>query len=212
MKFFAALLVLWAAVLPAEDEVSTQWNRALQDIQKAKTALSTEAKKWKKRMSLDSTAQNNPEYLKHLVRNEFYKLTEPYSMVPVVKPEALIDKIGDSNWVWVDVRQPEEQSVSTLSGALAPQDFAVRYRNPKHLAGKKVLVFDTIGYRSAVYGAQLLKMGISVSVLEGGLLAWTHAGGGLVSLSADSVSSPTQNLHIYDPERNWIHPDYTAVW
>jgi rhodanese-related sulfurtransferase len=115
-----------------------------------------------------------------------------------IDAEAAIELLSDPGVVFVDVRNPKEQAVSMIPGAITDTQFMDQldqYRD------KRVIAYCTISYRSGKLAAKLQKKGISVTNLKGGLLGWVHAGGPLVQ-----DNQPVQTLHVYG--RKWdLAPD-----
>jgi sodium/bile acid cotransporter 7 len=119
--------------------------------------------------------------------------------------------LEDTNLVLLDIRQPEEQAVSMLPHAMTLREFAERFRKgiPK---GKRIVVYCTIGYRSGKYAMELAGQGIRAENLEGGVLAWSHAGGPFQVKNDAGLVTPTRRVHVFDKGWNFLHPDYEAVW
>ncbi len=144
------------------------------------------------------------------VAQEYVKATQGIN-VPTLKADSLKSQLGDTNLILIDVRQPNEQIVSMLPGALTPYEFAQRFKTG-FPAGKRVVTYCTIGHRSGEYAEELQVKGVPVQNLEGGILAWTHAGGKLTRDSG-GVRVPTKKVHVYSQDmKEWIALDYTAVW
>jgi len=97
--------------------------------------------------------------------------------------------------VFIDVREPGERAVSTIPGALTPGDYqAALAADPARFAGKIAVAYCTISYRSGVLGEEWRTGGgPAVRNLEGGLLAWLHAGGPL----AAPDGSATDAVHVF---------------
>ena len=98
-----------------------------------------------------------------------------------------------------------------LPGAITPYALAQKCKGgfPK---GKRVVVYCTIGQRSGEYAQQLKAKDVPVQNLEGGILAWTHAGGTLFRDSS-GVKVKTKKVHVFDASmQKWIAVDYEAVW
>jgi rhodanese-related sulfurtransferase len=129
---------------------------------------------------------------------------------PIIKAAELKAILEDSNLVLIDVRKPREQEVSMLPHALTTTGFAEKFRHgiPKE---KRLVVYCTIGYRSGKYAEELAKQGIKAENLEGGVLAWSFAGGKFLVRDAKGEWSETNRIHVYDPEWNIVHPDYVGV-
>jgi len=144
------------------------------------------------------------------VREEYLKETVAIH-VPTIKADSLKAHLSDTNLILVDVRQPNEQIVSMLPGAMTPYELAQKVKGgfPK---GKRVVVYCTIGRRSGEYAEQLVSKGVPVQNLEGGILAWTHAGG-MLFRDSSGVKVETKKVHVFDlTMQKWIALDYEAVW
>lgn len=111
---------------------------------------------------------------------------------------------GGGPVVLVDVRQPEEQEVSMLPGAIRQSDFEARQ---DEFSDATVVTYCTAGYRSGLYAKQLLAAGFEVKNLAGSVLAWTHSGRTLVHDGEE-----TRRVHTYGPDWNLVAEGYEAVW
>lgn len=108
--------------------------------------------------------------------------------------------------VLVDVRSPQERSVSKIPGAIAPEEFEsnlARYSNSETV----VVAYCTIGYRSGKYAQKLRRQGINILNLEGSLLAWSHIQGELV----DDKES-TKKVHVFSRQWQLTANNYQPVW
>jgi rhodanese-related sulfurtransferase len=144
------------------------------------------------------------------VRSEYLKATVGIHS-PTIKADSLKSQLGDTNLILVDVRQPVEQMVSMLPGALTPYEFAQKFKHG-FPATKRVVVYCTIGHRSGKYAEELQVKNVPVQNLEGGILAWTHAGG-LLTRDSAGIRVPTKKAHVYSGDmQKWISLDYEAVW
>jgi sodium/bile acid cotransporter 7 len=90
--------------------------------------------------------------------------------------------------VLVDVREPREQRVSMIAGAVPASRFLER--RPKK--GQIVVAYCTIGYRSGMLVKKLRQQGVEAYNMSGSLLAWVHAGQPL-----QSGGRRTRRLHVY---------------
>jgi len=130
---------------------------------------------------------------------------------PLIKAAELMRIIDDTNLVLIDVRSVPEQKVSMLPHALTTAAFAEKFRRGIP-AGKRLVVYCTIGYRSGKYAMQLAKQGLRAENLEGGVLAWSFAGGPFLAGDSTGAGAATHHVHVYDSEWNILHPSYKAVW
>lgn len=91
----------------------------------------------------------------------------------------------------IDARRPEEYAVSHLPGALQ-----INSVEAVEAAGiskdRPIVIYCSVGYRSARLGAQLQAAGYSVMNLEGSLFQWANEGRYL-----HSASGPTRQVHPY---------------
>lgn len=106
--------------------------------------------------------------------------------------------------ILVDARTAEERAVSILPGAVTPQ--ALLESPPR--SGHPVVVYCTIGMRSADLTLRLRAAGWDAYNLRGGVLAWAAAGGEFVT--ADGRA--THRVHVYGARWNHLPGGYEAVW
>ncbi|MFP6582982.1 MAG: rhodanese-like domain-containing protein [Candidatus Hydrogenedentota bacterium] len=122
-----------------------------------------------------------------------------------VTPAEIAQAYKAGNLVIVDVREPEEQAVSMIPGAITQQEFEARRDD---FESKRVVAHCTIGYRSGVYVDQLRTEGFDAENLVGSLLLWTHEGLPL----EDADGNPTKRVHVYGKKWNLVAEGYEAVW
>jgi sodium/bile acid cotransporter 7 len=106
--------------------------------------------------------------------------------------------------VFVDVREAKEQEVSMLPGAVTEKGFI---DHPERFSEKVVIGYCTISYRSGKLAQRLKARGLDMLNLEGGLLAWVHAGGKVFDRSGE-----TRRIHVYGRKWNLGPKDYEAIW
>lgn len=106
--------------------------------------------------------------------------------------------------VLIDVREAEERAVSIIPGAITPAQFEAR---PDHYAGKPLVAYCTIGYRSGLYAQRLRRRGLRAFNLRGGILLWTHAGQPVVH-----DGKPVRRLHVYGRRWNLAPAGYRSEW
>ena len=129
-----------------------------------------------------------------------------YPDVATISATALRSALASEDIVLVDVRTGRERAVSTLPGAIGAGDFEDRLAELA-AEGKTVVAYCTIGARSSDYARKMGKRGVEVLNLEGSILAWTHAGGDLVS-----GTGPTRRVHVYGRRWNLAANGYETVW
>ena len=111
---------------------------------------------------------------------------------------------ADRRTVLIDIREPREQQVSMLPGAITEKDFM---NNPLKYKDAVKIAYCTISYRSGKFAQKLQRKGIPVYNLRGGILAWVHAGGKVYDQNGE-----TQRIHVYGRKWNLGPEGYHTVW
>ncbi len=124
--------------------------------------------------------------------------------VPEMTVEQLVVAQKTGQVVLVDVREPAEQEVSMIPGAIPARQF--EEEGEQH-ESKQIVVYCTIGYRSGLYAKKLDEQGYRAVNLKGGILAWAHAGQEVVCLNGQ-----TNLVHVYGREWSLLPRGYEAVW
>lgn len=124
--------------------------------------------------------------------------------VPEVTVAELQPMLDDPGVVVVDVRPAAERGVSMIAGAVSSETFEA---DPSAYAGKTIVAYCTIGYRSGLWAKDQRAAGVDARNLVGSLLSWTHAGGALVADGA-----PTRRVHVYGSRWNLAAEGYEATW
>ena len=143
---------------------------------------------------------------------EMDKIAEMYAQartafpeVPDISPAELLRELPEDRYVLVDVREPHEQAVSRIPGALTVDEFAARR---DELRDREVVTYCTIGARSGRFAAELLRDGWEARNLAGAILGWTHVGGPLV----DGDGEPTRRVHVFGRRWSLAAEGYEEVW
>jgi len=119
-------------------------------------------------------------------------------------PRQAMKLIADQKAVFIDTREPEEQQISMLPGAITEKEFLNNYKNYEdHVK----IAYCTISYRSGIFAENMQKEGIPVYNLRGGILAWVHDGGQVYDQSGE-----TYRIHVYGQEWNLAPERYETVW
>jgi len=111
---------------------------------------------------------------------------------------------GKTKFVFIDVREPREQGISMLPGAITEDEYL---KNPGNYDDYIKIGYCTISYRSGKFAQKLQKKGIDVYNLRGGLLAWVHAGGKVYDRNGE-----THRIHVYGRKWNLAPGSYQAIW
>lgn len=106
----------------------------------------------------------------------------------------------------LDHRNPDEQKVSLINGAVTTRDAFI-----KDLPDNaRIVVYCTIGARSSEYiksNMKTLKPNQEIYNLSGGILAWTFHQGQLVQPN----KNPTKKVHVFGPAYNIVAEGYEGV-
>jgi rhodanese-related sulfurtransferase len=127
-----------------------------------------------------------------------------FSGVTDIAPAEAMELLRAGRALFVDVREEKEQEVSMLPGAVTEQEFL---KHPERYRDKVIIGYCTISYRSGVLAEKLKARGITMLNLEGGLLAWVHAGGKVYDRAGE-----TRRIHVYGRKWNLGPKDYDALW
>jgi len=121
-----------------------------------------------------------------------------------ISPQQAMDLLKKDDVVFIDTRKPAEMKVSMLPHAITQKEFL---SHPEKYAGKTVVGYCTVSYRSGVFAREMDEKGISVRNLEGGILAWTLEGGKVY----DENGKETNRIHVYGKKWNYAPAGYKAV-
>ncbi len=118
------------------------------------------------------------------------------SMFGEPAPEIAADQIleaseaSSQSVVIVDVRSQAESDVSRIPNAITQEEFE---QEMQHHVGKRVVVYCTVGVRSAAYARRLLKSGWDAWNYKGGIIDWCNLDQPLVT----PRNEPTTHVHTY---------------
>ena len=121
-----------------------------------------------------------------------------------LSPQKAMILAAEGKAVFIDIREPREQQVSMLPGAVTEKEFMndhAKYKDAVKIA------YCTISYRSGKFAQRLQKKGIPVYNLSGGMLAWVHDGGKVYDPNGE-----THRIHVYGRKWNLAPKRYQAVW
>jgi len=121
-----------------------------------------------------------------------------------ISPQKVMALKSEGKAVLIDIREPREQQVSMLPGAITEKEFV---NNPAKYKDAVKIAYCTISYRSGKFAQKLQEKGIMVYNLRGGILAWVHAGGKVYDQSGE-----TDRIHVYGRMWNLGPKRYRAVW
>jgi sodium/bile acid cotransporter 7 len=124
--------------------------------------------------------------------------------VPEFTPAEVMQLLQEGQAVLLDVRPAAERRVSKLPGAVPADDFLPCQDK---YSGKTVIAYDTVGYRSGLFVDKLRKQGIGIANLQGGILAWLHAGGKIY----DANGCETRRVHVYGSIWNYAPAGFETL-
>ncbi len=112
---------------------------------------------------------------------------------------------NERQWHIVDVRTDAERAVSIIPGALSLETYRALHED---FDGQPVLVYCTVGCRSAGQAQILQEQGVEVYNLWGGVIDWAFHNGEFTTLSG----APTREVHTHGKRWNLLPPTHMAVW
>ena len=115
-----------------------------------------------------------------------------------------MELMQDKKIVFIDVRQPNEQEVSILPGAIPHNVFL---KNPEKYTEYTKVGYCTIGYRSSRFTQAMKQKGTTIYNLHGGMLGWVHAGGKIYDKNGQSF-----RIHVYGRPWELAPESYQEVW
>lgn len=116
---------------------------------------------------LNRKRQRKAEKMYQRYRRVFFPVAE-------IEPEEALELQSEGRVVFVDVRDPDEQAISMLPGALSQEEFLAV---PLPVEDAIIVCYCTIGYRSGLFVREHGGERQNMRNLCGGLLLWLHAGG-----------------------------------
>ncbi len=146
----------------------------------------------------------NDEQKRREVETMYEDYKKSFPDVSDISAEEALALTKQSNPVFVDVRDPSEQAVSMLPGAITEEEFL---KNPAAYRDRTVIGYCTISYRSGKLAEKLQRKGIHMLNLRGGILAWLYAGGKIYR-----DGKITNQVHVYGKTWNLAPEGYEAVW
>ena len=102
------------------------------------------------------------------------RLAAKFANVTHLSPSVVAGLQTEGSVVLVDVRTPEEGSLSRLSHSLIVEEYEAREAEYK-AKNTQVVAYCTVGYRSAQYAGQLQKRGVNAANMAGSILAWVSS-------------------------------------
>jgi len=123
---------------------------------------------------------------------------ESFPTVPTISTAELADQLEQPSAppVLVDAREPEEFALSHLPNAYQAQTIA-EVVQAGITRDMPVVVYCSIGYRSARFARSLNEVGYQATNLEGSIFEWANEGRPLVTNRNGQVVS-TDKVHPYD--------------
>lgn len=140
---------------------------------------------------------------KEIVYEMYAGYKKKFPGVKDVSPPEAMAMMKQGGIVFVDTRKPEEMEVSMLPGAITESAFR---KEPEKYAGKMMVAYCTISYRSGLFAQEMTKKGIPVINLSGGLLAWVLEGGNVYDADGE-----TNRIHVYGKKWNYPPAGYESV-
>ncbi len=116
--------------------------------------------------------------------------------------------------ILVDCRPSQERKVSCIPGSISETEFLTFHSghpedSPDH--EPEVVLYCTIGHRSALFARKLLQSGDfkDVKNLKFGILGWVN--GGFQIVADDGEGGATKRVHVYSEKWNVLPDGYEPV-
>jgi sodium/bile acid cotransporter 7 len=138
------------------------------------------------------------------VFNMYAEYKKSFPEVQDIDAQLAMELANTGKVIFIDVRPPEERSVSHLPGAISADDFL---ENPEKYGDYIKIGYCTISYRSGFFAQKMNQNGVPMYNLRAGLLAWVHSGGKVYDEAGE-----TKRIHVYGQEWNLAPERYEAVW
>ena len=138
------------------------------------------------------------------IENLYMRYKVEFPDVQDLNPREAIELTNTGKVVFIDVREPNEQSVSRLPGSITA-DFYLK--DPERYSDYIKIGYCTISYRSGIFAHELGQRGVPIYNLRGGLLAWVHDGGKVYNGAGE-----TRRIHVYSEEWNLGPESFESVW
>lgn len=130
-----------------------------------------------------------------VINNEYEKMLD--KLIPKNTPNTYISTIDTNNTLFLDARSKAEYNVSHIKGSIWVGYDEFKFNKvPSNLKNRKIIVYCSVGYRSAIITNKLNKKGYSTTNLYGGIFEWVNQGKTIV----DSKGKTTK-VHAYN--RDW---------
>lgn len=151
-------------------------------------------------------ASENPDKLHQKIEQMYsdYK-TKSFPDIPDLTPDQISKKLHDQSPIILDVREPAEQQISIIPGAINKQQFE---KDPTQYKDRPIIVYCTLGYRSGLYTQQLLDQQFNAFNLKGGVLAWAAEHRQFKTPTGED----TNRVHVYGKKWNILPSQYKPVW
>ena len=122
------------------------------------------------------------------------EIEEKFSHVKHITIDKFIVEIdSDADMLIIDVRNPEEYAISHIPGAINITDPGIIAKMVES-TGEKIVVYCSVGYRSAEIANKLQKIGINDVVnLQGSIFAWAND-----DLPLINKAGKTRDVHPYN--------------
>jgi sodium/bile acid cotransporter 7 len=146
----------------------------------------------------------NDENRRQKIEDMYNGYKEEFLEVKDVSVQEAMVLAADGAAILIDIREPGEQQVSMLPGAITEGEFM---KNPAKYEDGVKIVYCTISYRSGKFAQKLQKNGTVVYNLRGGILAWVHGGGKIYDRNGE-----TRRIHVYGQKWNLAPEIFEAVW
>lgn len=141
---------------------------------------------------------------RHMIEKMYLNYRAKFPEVADIDSSKAAQLATEKNIIFIDARNPKEQRVSMLPGAITARAFL---KNTEKYEHHLKIAYCTVGYRSGILARKLNKSGITILNLRGGILGWVHAGGRVYDQNGQ-----TDRIHVYGRRWNLAPESYETTW
>ncbi|KAK9804025.1 hypothetical protein WJX73_003094, partial [Symbiochloris irregularis] len=153
---------------------------------------------------------SEPSSRRAQVEEKYASLRGHFPKVPAVTAaelHTLMSSPDAANVLLVDTRTEAEIEVSRIPGSISKAEFE---QHKEESAGKTIIAYCTVGFRSGQYLKPLHEAGFDTKNLAGSILAWTHEQYPLVTGPGQGI--PTKKVHTFSKGWSLQEEGYEPVF
>ncbi len=148
----------------------------------------------------------NDSLKQSIIEYKFEKIQKKFK-APYVTVQELKDTLIESS-ILIDVREPKELLYGRIKSAITLEEFKELKDIPED---QSIIVYCTIGHRSAKVTNQLRRQGYQAFNLKGGVLSWSHLQQKFYK-NYNQSEIETDTIHVYSKGWNFLNSEYKPIF